>query len=81
MKTLQGMLKIFCDIKFQIISVLKVYIYNVCVKSCRTAHNIGLHSLQKMKSLENLGKIMEALSNFVKYRKAHVCHDTFGKKL
>jgi hypothetical protein len=43
--------------------VLKLYIYNVCVKSCRTSRHIRLHSLQKMKSLENLAKIMDALSN------------------
>jgi Mor family transcriptional regulator len=34
-----------------------VYLYNVSAKSCRTAHNIRLHSLQKVKSLENLAKM------------------------
>jgi hypothetical protein len=43
--------------------VVKVYIYDVWVKSCRTTHNIKQHSLQKMMSSENLAKIMDALSN------------------
>jgi hypothetical protein len=49
-----------------------VYIYNVCAKSCRTAHNIRLHSLQKLKSLENIAKIygsaLQYLINIVRHK-------------
>jgi hypothetical protein len=40
---------------------MKVYIYNVCVKSCITTHNIRLHSFQKMKSMKNLAKMYESI--------------------
>ena len=74
------MLKIFCDIKFQIIPCTEV-IHIQCL--CQIVQNSTQHQATFLAKNEVLRKLSQNVWKhspmFVKYRKAHVCHDTFEK--
>jgi hypothetical protein len=60
--------------------MLKVYIYNVYVKSCRTVHKVML-SLAKNEALAKfIINVWKNSAMFVKDRKANVYHDIFEIK-